>query len=814
MKKIITLISGVFAINVALAQFGMGPKDTSWKQVYRAAPTRINNLVHTKLEAKLDFEKAWLYGRASITLQPHFYPTDSLSLDAKGMQINEVSLLRGTAKAPLKFGYDGMVLKINLDKTYRATDKYTVFIDYVAKPNELQTQGSAAIRDAKGLYFINPRGEDKNKPTQVWTQGETEATSVWCPTIDKTNQKTTQEIHLTVPSKFVTLSNGVMVSQKKNADGTRTDYWKMDLPHAPYLFFIGAGDFAVVKDNYKGKEVSYYVDKKWEPVARKIFGETPAMMAYFEKILGVPFPWQKYAQMVATDYVSGAMENTTATLHGTTAYQDARQLTEENSWEHVIAHELFHHWFGDLVTAESWSNLTVNESYANYSEYLWNEFKHGKDFADDKGYGDMVQYLSSGSEKKELVRFHYADKEDMFDLVSYNKGGSIIHMLRNYVGDEGFFKSLNKYLTDNKFKAAEATHLRLAFEEVTGKDLNWFFNQLYFGSGHPKLKIDYIYDQGRTRVIVEQTQKDKIFKLPVKIDMYNGLDKQTHQVWVTKKMDTFSFATPVKPDLVNFDADKVLLAEKVDNKTAENYVHQWKYATKYMDRYEALQYFNKNKMPELALGIGDRYAGLREYALSRLLSNKNLITPAVLKDAERTAQTDPSRRVKARALELLASTEDKAYSELFRKNVTDSSYSVAGAALDGLRKIDPDQAYQLAKQNAKGAKGKLSRVILDLIVLNASESDYQFMSETYANAEGQTKLQLNRPFAEFLEKVKDESKVREGVKLMMDFRNEIPEEYRSFTDGSFRNAFNKLAKAKTSQGQKELAEYIEALMKK
>ena len=174
----------------------------------------------------------------------------------------------------------------------------------------------------------------------------------------------------------------LLISQKKNADGTRTDYWKMDLPHAPYLFFMGVGDYAIIKDSYKGKEVSYYVEKEYAPVARKIFGHTPEMIAFYSKITGVDFPWPKYSQITGHDYVSGAMENTTATLHSDAAQQDARQLTDGNEWEDVIAHELFHQWFGDLVTCESWSNITLNESFADYSETLWNEYKYGKDAGD------------------------------------------------------------------------------------------------------------------------------------------------------------------------------------------------------------------------------------------------------------------------------------------------------------------------------------------------------------------------------------------------------------------------------------------------
>ncbi|MDQ6814456.1 MAG: M1 family metallopeptidase, partial [Bacteroidota bacterium] len=497
--------------------------DTSWKNLYREAAPKINDLVHTKLDVRFDYQKAYLYGKAWITLKPHFYSTDSLMLDAKGMNINKVAIYKNGKTRDLTYRYDSLNLNINLDRLYKRDELYTIFIDYTSKPNEFQTEGSAAITDAKGLYFINPTGADTAKPVQIWTQGETEANSVWFPTIDKPDQKTTEEIIMTVPAKYVTLSNGLLVNQKANGDGTRTDTWKMDLPHCPYLFFMGVGDFAIIKDKYKNKEVAYYVEKKYAPVARKIFGYTPEMMQFFSTTLGVDFPWPKYDQIVGRDYVSGAMENTSATLHQESAQQNARKLVDGNAWESVIAHELFHQWFGDYVTAESWSNITVNESMATLGSQLWNEYKHGKDAGDQERYSSMRAYLLGNNEKKNLVRYYYRDKEDVFDAVSYNKGGGILQMLRKYVGDSAFFKSLNLYLNTNKFKSAEAAHMRLAFEEVTGKDLHWFWNQWYYGSGHPKLNISYDYNVNTKiqQVFVSQTQDDKLFTLPIAIDVYN-----------------------------------------------------------------------------------------------------------------------------------------------------------------------------------------------------------------------------------------------------------------------------------------------------
>lgn len=815
MKKIaIVFLAGVLPVFL-LAQPGQEPKDTSWKKIYRATPEKVNDLVHTKLDVRFDYDKAWMYGKEWLTAKPHFYPASTLTLDAKGMEIKEVAVMKGASKSPLKYNYDGYQLVISLDKTYKGGENYTVYIDYISKPNEVKVKGSAAINDAKGLYFINPKGEDKDKPTQIWTQGETEGTSVWAPTIDKPNQKTTQEMYMTVPAKYVTLSNGLLISQKKNADGTRTDYWKMDLPHSPYLFFMGVGDYKIIKDSYKGKEVSYYVEPEQAPYARGVFGLTPEMIKFFSDKLGIDYPWQKYNQIVGRDYVSGAMENTTATLHQEQAYQNARQLTDGNGWETVIAHELFHQWFGDYVTTESWSNITVNETMADYSQTLWMEYKYGKDAGDDENYQGMTQYLSSPNDaKKDLVRFKYSDKEDVFDLVSYQKGGRVQHMLRNFVGDDAYFKSLNAYLTTNKFKNGEAHQMRLAFEEVTGKDLSWYWNQWYFGSGHPIVKIDYRYDDaaGKAMVVIEQTQKtDKVFRLPLAIDVYNGAVKKRYNVWVENKIDTFTFNYAQKPDLINVDADKVTLWQKTDNKTADNYVHQLKYAPLFLDRREALDYFSKKSMTkELAAGINDKYGPLREFTLNKFAEAKTAPDEDVLKAIEGLIAKEKNKKAKAAAINILVKTADKKYQSIYKANVNDSSYSVAGAALNGLAALEPSEAYTLAKKYSVDAKGDLGSAVDAIIMENGTEADFDFIFSRFDKAPlSQAKFEALDAFCAYLSKVDNTGNVKKGIDAVIKFRNAIPENFRNFTDPAISAALKKVSSAKG----KEIENYIAEKMK-
>lgn len=780
MKKIALIIALVIS-SCAIAQVHSKGRDEAWKKNYRAFPTKENDLVHTKLDAKFDYENAQLNGKVWITLQPHFYETKELVLDAKGMDIHLVEMLKtGSKNIPLAYSYDdNLTLKIFLDKTYKSSEKYTVYISYTAKPNDYEAKGSAAIKDAKGLYFINPKGEEKDKPTQIWTQGETEATSVWVPTIDKPNQKTTQEFYLTVPDKYVSLSNGKLISQIKNKNGTRTDYWKMDQPHAPYLFFIGVGDYAVIKESYKGKEVSYYVEKDYAKVAKRIFGNTPEMMQYFSKITGVEYPWVKYAQIVGRDYVSGAMENTTATLHQESAQQNARELIDGNEWESTIAHELFHQWFGDYVTAESWSNLTVNESFADYSQYLWAEYKEGKDAAGEENDNEMQAYLRSNSSKKDLVRFYYADKEDMFDLVSYQKGGRILNMLRNYIGDDAFFKSLNKYLTDNKFGTGNAHKLRLAFEAITGKDMNWFFNQWYFNSGHPKLEISSSYksDDKKVQLIVHQTQDSlKLFQLPVAVDVYEGKAKTRHNIWVKNISDTFYFNSNSKPALIKFDGDNVVLAEKKETKSLAEYIAQYHLAAQFLDRKEAIDYAAKNNTSEDAIqllksAIKDPYYKLRVRAIRNLQDVK--VDAATVKQIEKMAIEDAYSLVRAEAIEFLGNLKDSKYQNMFLKSVRDSSYSIAGSALKALADINEKAALELVPELKKDMKGKLKIAVSKVELLTKNDDDFEEMLKQYEGQGIMEKFNDYGNFAFYVGRLQNIETFKKGVDALVKFRNMV-----------------------------------------
>ncbi len=643
------------------------PEDFSLP-VYNPSATQTNDLLHTKLELSFDWAQEAVKGIASLKLKPWFYPTNEVVLDAQGFTINSVRLV-GRTKS-LNYTYEASKLIIDLGKTYSASQEYEIIIDYVAFPGKLPEGGSAAISSDKGLFFINANGSDPNKPMQIWTQGETEHNSRWFPTIDKPNERCTQEMYVTVNDKYKTLSNGILVNSKSNGNGTRTDYWKMDLPHAPYLFMLAIGEFAKVEDSWNGKPVNYYVEPKFEKDAKAIFAHTPEMLEFFSEKLGVTYPWPKFSQVVVRDYVSGAMENTSAVIYGEFVQKTTKELIG-NTNDRIIAHEMFHHWFGDLVTCESWANLTMNEGFANYSEYLWLEHKYGKEEADNALRGDQNGYIESTKMggAHPLIHYGYGDKESMFDAHSYNKGGAVLHMLRQFVGDDAFFASLKYYLEKNKYTSVEVHDLRLAFEDVTGLDLSWFFNQWYLAAGHPIVNISHSYDAtaGEVTINIEQTQDPEkfpaIFKMPLDVDIYIGKRMPVRESFsVEKRKQSFTFAVPGEPVLVNVDPGKSMLWEKNVNQPATAYEFQYYNAKNYRDKYEALNFFEDNLEKGDAIfraALDDSFWNVRRKGLRSL--NTALIDKGLWQKIARLASTDSDVRVRSEAMELLLDSDDLSF---------------------------------------------------------------------------------------------------------------------------------------------------------
>lgn len=699
---------------------------------YKSEREKIFDLVHTKLKVDFNFSDKTMNGEAWVTLKPHYYDANKVVLDANTMIISEVKL----NEKNLNFTYNDFDLEIVLPKTYTKNQEFTLYIKYLSQPEKVKDRGSKAITDAKGLYFINTDGFDKNKTAQIWTQGETQANSAWFPTIDAPNQKMTQEIEITVPNKYVTLSNGALINQIKKGKN-RTDHWKLDKKHAPYLAFIGVGEFEIIKDNYKNIPVDYYVEKEYAPYAKEIFGLTPEMIGFFETKLGVDFPWNKYSQIVVRDYVSGAMENTTAVVHGEQAYQKPGQLIDNNIQENTIAHEIFHHWFGNLVTSESWSNLALNESFANYSEYLWREYKYGKVNAEMHLFDQVEAYKNAQDAKnKSLVRFTYDDREDLFDLVSYNKGGAILHMLRKVVGDKAFFEGLKLYLTKYQYQSAEVHQLRLVFEELTGKDLNWFFNQWFYGAGHPDIQVSYDYNTLRKTVTVNLFQLQAgYFQFPISIDVFEGSKKTRHTVFVDAKDASFTFPYKSQPNLIQINSDNNLICDLNENKILSDYIFQLKHADNFVHRREALLEVVKKQEEKDAFNAVVEALNDQSYKIRILaLENIDLINKFSKRDAINKiiniANNDKKTLVQASAIGTLGKLIDVELIPIFEKALETKSYSVLGRALVSMYYVDKEKALKKSKTLPDEVRKILATPLTRIFIEEKDDSELPFIAKS------------------------------------------------------------------------------------
>ncbi|HNT19223.1 MAG TPA: M1 family metallopeptidase [Saprospiraceae bacterium] len=706
---------------------------------YRSSHPRRWDLLHMSLQLKFDWENEQVHGKASLRLKPLFYPTDSLELDAKSFDIHTISA--GGQSKNLVYRYDGEILKISLGKKYSRKDTLDLFLEYRGNPSRNQTTGSAAITDDNGLYFIDPRGTDPNLPTQLWSQGETEYNSRWFPTIDKPNERCTGEISLTVPDSMLTLSNGLLVKSTRNTDHTRTDTWVMDQPIAPYLYMIAAGPFAKVTESWQGIPVEYYVDKPYGAYAKEIFNHTPEMLEFFSKKLDLKYPWKKFSQVVVRKYVSGAMENVTAVVFGDFIQKTHRELIDDPN-DNIVAHELFHHWFGDYVTCESWANLTLNEGFANYAEYLWSEHKYGKYEADRHRENELMGYLSSVSfgQAHDLIDYHYADKENMFDAHSYNKGGLVLHMLRNYVGEEAFWTTLNLYLRRHAFQSVEVHDLRLAFEETTGEDLNWFFNQWYLKPGHPTLSYTHTFDASTKTVLlqVRQTQEKEfpgVFRLPLDADLHfaNG-EIVRKRLWLDHRNQQFELEVDSKPSLIVLDPDRILLTEWDEPElTANEYKIQWKSCNNLQLKLNAL-----NALTEERDYIQIWREAIQEpywYFRLRALDYPPSLKPEDINKLKWMALRDPHSQVRAAAIRILGEGTGINSLEATLDNIleADSAYVVLGEALKALARINPVKAGLAVKNLQQEKNPYIQEAIAEVLAAENNPASLDYFDQKLAD---------------------------------------------------------------------------------
>ena len=502
-----------------------------------------------RIQVALDVPGRSIDATVIQTVAPFNDGLQAFSLDAVEMEIHSVQV----AKQAAQYDYDGLRLTVHFPGPLNRGQEVQVSISYRATPR-------------LGMYFIAPDEGYPDKPLQVWTQCQDEDARYWLPCHDAPNQKQTTEMIATVPGSWYALSNGRLLQEKSNRNGTKTFHWFQEQPHSTYLITLAAGEFARIEAKHGNLPVDCFVEAKDTADGERTFVNTAAMIGVFEDVTGMPFPWAKYDQIVVRDFVFGGMENTSATTMTENILFDAKAARDFNS-DDLISHELAHMWWGDLLTCRDWSHGWLNESFATFMELLWRERHRGIDEYREGVIDNTNLYLGERY-RRPIVSNVFRDPIDIFDRHLYEKGSVVLHMLRGVLGDEAFFRSLQRYCHDNQFRNVVTQDLVDAIDAETGRNLEWFFDEWVYKPGHPTFKVSWSWDEDAklASVTVKQTQKTDdgtpIFRMPLTIDFRKGRGRtQVFRVEVTDADHTFVFPMAAKPDLCRFDPYNELLKE-------------------------------------------------------------------------------------------------------------------------------------------------------------------------------------------------------------------------------------------------------------
>jgi aminopeptidase N len=552
----------------------------------RSRPYRI---VHLFVDLALDFETKSVRGRAVLDFQRVSPKTSPLLVDAIGFELESVRVDDGSGLKPANYSYDGEVIALTA-----LPEKGQLRIDYKASPK-------------RGLYFLAPDEQVKHRPVQAWTQCQDEDARHFIPCVDKPHVKMTTELSATVPAGFQVLSNGELLGAETRGKAPWTYRFKLEQPHPSYLLTLVVGHFDVVEDRpaalaTRQVPISYLVPVGQAQSAARSLGETPRMLEFFSERFGVEFPWQRYSQVVVSDFIFGGMENTTATTLYEHVLLDERAALDISSCD-LVAHELAHQWFGDYVTCRDWSHAWLNEGFATFCEHLEREQRLGRDEYDYGVAGDVDTYLgeAAGRYQRPIVCRDYAEPIDLFDRHLYEKGGLVLHMLRRELTDAPFFEGVQLYLKRHAFGIVETTDLMRAFEEVSGRSLERFFDHWVYRPGHPELSVKVSYDDGLLSVALKQAQKPgdtAIFALPLEIEVMHGDGTRTrHQKLMTEAQDVLTVSLDMRPQHVGFDPEQRVVSKLTFEAPGDMLRHQLTDGSNAVLRWTAADALSKKNDP-------------------------------------------------------------------------------------------------------------------------------------------------------------------------------------------------------------------------
>ncbi len=659
------------------------------ERVVNDAYTRSHDydLVHQRIEVRnFDWDSTSLDGRVTTTLVALRAGLDSVILDAgKRLVVSRVVDARGTSLRSAAHG-DTLVVYPARPLAFRDTLRFS--IDYHAR-----------IDNGRGLTFIEPEGRE-HRPQQIWSQGEDHNNHFWFPTYDFPNDKMTWELAATVPRQYSVVSNGRLVTDRRNPDGTHTVTWRQDPRSATYLVSLIVAPLVKLADTWRGLPVEYYVYRADSNRARHLFGVTPDMIEVYSQLTGVRYPWAKYAQTTVADFFGG-MENVSATtlidwLPDERAYLDRPWY----QWI-LIPHELAHQWFGDYVTLENWANMWLNEGFAEFLPGQYWRVKLGAHPEDDYYLDEYHQYLQIDQRRRMPLAALGSNNV-------YPKGALVLRMLLRYLGSERFWASLHLYLDRHALGNATSDDLRQAVLDATGENLDWFWSQWVYDAGHPRFVVTAAYDTTARKLTltVKQTQTDsakadstglafetpKVFRMPVTVRVGTTGGDVVRRAELAAREQTIEVpGLASAPTMVVFDDGNTILKELTFDQPTPWLATQLQRDPDLWNRQWAIDQLGQRPADAAAVAAlaeaatGADYFRTRAGAVEALGAVPAANTAAPLAAALR----DTSAQVRRAGVAALGQLGGARAAELARATFqTDPSYEVRAAALTALVRAD------------------------------------------------------------------------------------------------------------------------------
>lgn len=377
---------------------------------------------------------------------------NSFNLDFIGFEITSIKINEQSAV----FERDGQELTIIPPIPLAENKLFTVVVHYQGSPNAMQ---SVALPFQTGWVTIEGGS---------FVLSEPDGAASYFPSNDHPLDKAAYTFHVTVPEPYEVAANGVLTETIDNGD-TRTFDFEARAPMASYLATINIDEFDIeTMESANGIPIRNYYSTGLPEEIGEPFARQAEMLVYFGELFG-PYPFEVYGALVMNTQFGAALENQTLSIFG----MDMIDLEDVEGTELVVAHELSHQWFGDSVSVADWSDIWLNEGFADYSEGLWIEHTSGRGALHAwvrSQYADVLQYPQ-----------YYPPPgnppaDNLFNGGVYVRGGLTLHALRVEVGDEVFFDILKTYAERYKYDNATTEDFIAVTEEVSGKELTEFFD--------------------------------------------------------------------------------------------------------------------------------------------------------------------------------------------------------------------------------------------------------------------------------------------------------------------------------------------------